>query len=210
MTQAYRMIDIEFRGVKVFIVEKTSKAGRCEWNRWYKEDAPCRATICNWICEFSPGRTSVQDASRPGRPSEIGDIKSAQLKNFPINTADHLARGRLQKSFPLGQLTKEDRKEIEKYQNQSVPTIYKNPLIFWSECKHLFPLLNAISRNFFCIQASSAESERHFSCAGNIATEKRGRLSPDMVEMLSALKVRENCKKNWWTALRIILKKISK
>ena len=41
--------------------------------------------------------------------------------------------------------------EIEKYQNHSVPTIYKNPLIFWSEYKHLFPLLNAISRNVFCI-----------------------------------------------------------
>ena len=38
------------------------------------------------------------------------------------------------------------------------------------------------------IQASSAESERHFSAGGQIVAEKRSRLSPQSVESLVVLR----------------------
>ena len=79
-----RMIeDVEFRSViKFLLLKKLPKQDIVREIGVYKEDEPCRATIYNWIREFSSGRSSVQDASRSGRPLEIGDAKSAQLKKL--------------------------------------------------------------------------------------------------------------------------------
>ena len=39
----------------------------------------------------------------------------------------------------------------------------------------------ALARRYLCIPATSAPSERTFSTAGNVVTQKRTRLSPDLV-----------------------------
>ena len=76
--------DVEFCSViKLLLLKKLPKQDIVrEIEDVYKEDGPCRATIYNWIREFSSGRSSVQDASQSGRPLEIGDAKSAQLKKL--------------------------------------------------------------------------------------------------------------------------------
>ena len=87
---------------------------------------------------------------------------------------------------PERERTVED--EINDYKIMTVQVKHTNPLDFWKENSDRFPILNQLSRQIFIIQASSAESERHFSCAGNIVTEKRGSLDGETVEMLVLLK----------------------
>ncbi len=80
-------------------------------------------------------------------------------------------------------------RQIQIYDNSS----YKlpednNPLTFWCEYQYTLPILSKIAKSVFVIQASSAESERHFSAAGQIATEQQSQLDPDCVESLVVLK----------------------
>ena len=79
--------------------------------------------------------------------------------------------------------------ELDSYEAMVVSTRYPNPLVFWLHHADQFQRLNCVARRVFITQASSAESERHFSCAGNIITEKRGSLASDTVEMLVLLKL---------------------
>lgn len=63
-----------------------------------------------------------------------------------------------------------------------------NPLHFWRSRIVEFPLLGQLARKVFVIQASSGESERHFSSGGAIVNSKRSRLDADTVESLVVLK----------------------
>ncbi|CAF3434338.1 unnamed protein product [Rotaria socialis] len=63
-----------------------------------------------------------------------------------------------------------------------------NPLIFWSDQQNVLPILSKIAKSVFVIQASSAESERHFSIAGQVVTEQRSQLEPECLESLVVLK----------------------
>ncbi|XP_060759497.1 E3 SUMO-protein ligase ZBED1-like [Neoarius graeffei] len=62
-----------------------------------------------------------------------------------------------------------------------------DPLKWWSENEGRFPTLSKIAKNFLCIPATSTPSERIFSAAGNICSQKRASLSPSHVEMLTFL-----------------------
>ena len=87
-----------------------------------------------------------------------------------------------------------DRQEFQlskkkfRYENSMINIMYKNPLVYWNEQKSQLPHLANIARKVFITQASSAESERHFSAAGNIVTDLKGRPDPRTVEMLVMLK----------------------
>ena len=76
--------DVEFRSViKFLFLKKLPKQDIVrEIEGVYKEDGPCRATIYNWIREFSSGRNSVQDASQSGRPLEIGKCKVSSVEEI--------------------------------------------------------------------------------------------------------------------------------
>lgn len=71
-----------------------------------------------------------------------------------------------------------------------------DPLDFWRKKKEEYPTLAAIARNVLVIQATSGESERHFSSAGRIVSESRSRLDADSVESLVVL--REASINNLW------------
>ncbi|CAF5050165.1 unnamed protein product [Rotaria magnacalcarata] len=63
-----------------------------------------------------------------------------------------------------------------------------NPLIFWRDQQNVLPILSKIAKSVFVIQASSAESERHFSMVGQVVTEERSQLDPECLESLVVLK----------------------
>lgn len=58
-----------------------------------------------------------------------------------------------------------------------------DPLDWWRRNQGSFPKLAALARKYLCVQANSCASERAFSKAGNIVTDKRICLKPEKVNM---------------------------
>lgn len=79
--------------------------------------------------------------------------------------------------------------EIQKYFNHTISNRV-NAAIFWVENSTKYPNLFKLYKNFSCIPASSASSERDFSTAGNIITDKRIVILPKNVNDLIVAK---NC-----------------
>ena len=101
-------------------------------------------------------------------------------------------------TLPAEHFLKEAEREVTRYRSGSVlameeaqesgKTLYPYPLDWWRINAFKFPLLAALARRLLAIPASQAQSERVFSGAGQIVTQKRNRLSSDNVELLVALK----------------------
>ena len=75
--------------------------------------------------------------------------------------------------------------------------LYAEPLVpfhsgvcysWWKDNTSRFPLLAKLARKYLSAPPTSVLSERLFSSAGDIYTEKRNRLSPDKAEQLLFIK----------------------
>ncbi|CAB1105140.1 unnamed protein product [Ectocarpus sp. CCAP 1310/34] len=66
--------------------------------------------------------------------------------------------------------------------------VYLDPLDWWRVRCADFPHLANLARRVLAIPATQAESERLFSCAGNIVTKNRNNLAPTTVELLVLLR----------------------
>jgi hypothetical protein len=69
-----------------------------------------------------------------------------------------------------------------------------NPLVWWIERRHTWPILSKLALNIFSTPAMSAEPERVFSDGSELITNKRNSLSDDTVEA-------EMPQKHWIMAL---------
>ncbi len=69
----------------------------------------------------------------------------------------------------------------------------KNPLAWWVERRHVWPVLSKLALNIFSTPAMSAEPERVFSDGSELITDKRNGLGDDTVEA-------EMIQKNWITS----------
>jgi len=87
--------------------------------------------------------------------------------------------------------------EVESYRNTpDVPiekqigklTTYANPLDWWKDNSTDFPLLSALARCFFFIQATQAQSERTLSGGGQIFLKTQNELDPNNFDLLVSLK----------------------
>jgi hypothetical protein len=96
------------------------------------------------------------------------------------------------------------RLEMDKYLSMNVPTdmnidnMEGEILKWWNKNRDELPLLAELAREYLCIPASSAPSERLFSHAGNIVTDTRHSLDSENVSKL--LFVKENmhrCLSSW-------------
>ena len=76
------------------------------------------------------------------------------------------------------------RDEMEKYLNMDVPADCKDILLWWKTQSTFLPKLSIIAKQVLCIPASSATSERNFSRAGLIVTDRRSCIDPDHVNNL--------------------------
>lgn len=78
--------------------------------------------------------------------------------------------------------TSNHRDELEKYMSMNTTDDdCKNLLSWWKLHAGSFPKLARLGKEVFCIPASSAASERNFSRAGLIVSEKRSSIDPDRV-----------------------------
>ena len=73
------------------------------------------------------------------------------------------------------------RNELVRYEAEETLDLDGNPLKWWKERDKFYPILSDLSCKLFSLPATSVPSERIFSCAGNVITEKRSRLLAQML-----------------------------
>lgn len=77
--------------------------------------------------------------------------------------------------------------ELRQYLDLPLIKIDENVLEVWETYKSVFPNLFKLAQKYFSSVASSVPSERLFSKAGNILTEKRNRISENRLSKLCFL-----------------------
>ena len=75
-------------------------------------------------------------------------------------------------------------KMVNAYLSESNAPRHSNPLLYWKEKQASWPLLATLARKYLAPPCTTVPSERLFSTAGNIVTDKRTRLDAEKVEML--------------------------
>jgi hypothetical protein len=76
---------------------------------------------------------------------------------------------------------------VRTYLEQPNLTRKEDPLIWWAVNQKTFPFLAPIAKKYLTMQATSVASERLFSKAGEITSEKRNRIKSKNVDMLPFL-----------------------
>jgi hypothetical protein len=140
----------------------------------------------------------------PEEAESIDLIKSSPPKKVCISSSNPFAAMRVAQHSATNNSTSADKLSVsdrvtiqfEQYLESANCEAVENPLKFWASTDSKMPDLARLARRILVIQASSGESERHFSIAGNITTPQRSLLSPDVVETLVVLKEASN--NNLW------------
>jgi len=78
--------------------------------------------------------------------------------------------------------------EVEEYLDLSQIGINSDPLVWWNLHSKKFPILSELSRVYLAVAATSTPSERLFSDAGNLLTNKRTRTLPELFKRMIFLK----------------------
>lgn len=91
---------------------------------------------------------------------------------------------KVQSSAQLQSMSTLSTAELEKYIDEKILDRRENPLRWWKERKHLYPILYQLAMKRLCVLATSVPCERLFSKAGQILTERRNRLSTQKFEKI--------------------------
>jgi hypothetical protein len=75
----------------------------------------------------------------------------------------------------------------EYFQLYEIP-LQSDPLIWWNEKKDKFPILSNLAQKYLAVSATSTASERLFSDAGNLLTNKRTCMKPKLFKKIMFLK----------------------
>jgi hypothetical protein len=67
---------------------------------------------------------------------------------------------------------------MELYKAETILQLDANPLQWWCEREKVYPNISRLVRKIFSFVATSVPSERLFSSAGNVITDKRNCLTP--------------------------------
>ena len=80
-------------------------------------------------------------------------------------------------------------RELELYVNRpKVADKSINVLKWWSDNSTVYPTLPILAEKYLCVPAKSVASERAFSCAGLVVSDRRTCLKPEKVNQLIFLK----------------------
>jgi len=74
--------------------------------------------------------------------------------------------------------------ELRQYLNQPIIPRDQDPLKYWQNVKHAYPVLFDIAKKYLSVIATSVPSERLFSKAGIIKSNARNRLTPKRLNVL--------------------------
>lgn len=74
-----------------------------------------------------------------------------------------------------------NKSELERYKEMPPIPMSNDPLIWWKQNEHLYPILSQIAKIYLAIPASQATCERSFSTAKRICIPSRTLLTPKHV-----------------------------
>lgn len=77
--------------------------------------------------------------------------------------------------------------ELKLYLDQKLIDRKENPLEWWKEHSEVFPTLYPLAMKHLSVLATSLPSERLFSVAGEVMSERRNRISHENLEILCFL-----------------------
>jgi len=98
-----------------------------------------------------------------------------QSTKSPVKKKKHTILASLKKSSNVRSYN-----EINEYFQLEEIDFENNPFTWWCEREEKFPILSLLAKKYLSVYACSTASERLFSDAGNLLTEKRTRISPDL------------------------------
>lgn len=133
------------------------------------------------ILSVPPSKIRASSSDQYDIFSMFGEEKSDQSQNNASETQENI------------DINLRVKNEIDLYINEKIvnssDTKYNFDILSWW-MKHTaeFPILSQLSKFVHAIPASSAPSERLFSAAGNTITEKRSRISPEVLHGVLFLK----------------------
>ena len=78
--------------------------------------------------------------------------------------------------------------EVSEYLQMHEIPIKSDPLIWWNEKKDKFPILSNLAQKYLAVSATSTASERLFSDAGNLLTNKKTCMKPKLFKKIMFLK----------------------
>lgn len=78
--------------------------------------------------------------------------------------------------------------EVTEYLREDKITFNQNPFEWWTSKKGKYPILAKIARIYLAAPATSTPSERLFSDAGNVLSEKRTRMDSELFKRIIFLK----------------------
>ena len=119
------------------------------------------------------------------------NIKFENNNSLNIDLFDSISDHAFLKNHFYEKESKEEiiEKELHFYLNLKFNIIYKNPLSFWSLNNNNLKYLTKLAYQILVINASSANSERNISLAGNIIIKNRNRIKADLLEALMIIKL---------------------
>ena len=119
------------------------------------------------------------DASNiPGSSNEVDEPRetsSSLWASFDKKVAD---------STSLRSVTTDSMIESRRYFEEANIDRRINPLDWWKENEVRFPTMKFLARKYLCIPGSSVPSERLFSKAGQLVSERRNRIKPKNINMM--------------------------
>lgn len=107
-------------------------------------------------------------AKRSAIENFLGDMFSVQSSDTRTNMS----------------LTDKIVQEYHNYAAEHILAMSSSPFPWWKSNSVKYPFLSKLAKQLLVIQATSVSSERVFSTAGDVVSEKRARLKPESVDKL--------------------------
>ncbi|XP_076296265.1 E3 SUMO-protein ligase ZBED1-like [Lasioglossum baleicum] len=131
------------------------------------------------ISELTPLITAETNSETRSVQAEETEQETEGFWDFHVHKVSHLTR-RCSDSSPSASAAS----TMKQYLDMPYENIKSDPVTFWGIHGQTIPTLKKIFEKYLCVPATSVPSERIFSKAGQIMSDRRNRLSPKNLDYL--------------------------
>jgi len=108
------------------------------------------------------------------RDSDSSSSGEEGFKFHDMLTSEYRTRKRQRLESELERFTKDTPTKVEQY--------IVNPLAYWKDIKHIYPILYRMAMDLFSIPTMSSKCEREFSSADDVITDDQNCLADETIE----------------------------